>query len=857
MMAVVNDSQGLPLTNRGGGELERAWERVFAQAGAHAERLGVHPTRTVILLPFVQLLPAAREFAMCTRVFAGFLPRFETVQSWTRRLGALQPGGLDLRFDRAIDSLTARSLLEQAGLADRHALLTGTLVQAAHELATVAAAMPPAQRADWADRARQGLILGLEQVAVGLLALEQSVARIALEWVAASSYASDVLWSDALRADADALVLVRGVGTDHLAERLCQQHAQVSLVVHDWLRPLADARHLGVHEVALTLEESDVTTACVVQHVSAGRQVALAAVDRMLIRQISSQLVARGLAVNDETGWGLSTTRAAAALISLLRAAKWGSTQAQRIDWLRHTCTPRAQVDALERDWRRGSASRSGVQAPPAQDAIRFMVNGAPVPWPELLDGLRRPRRVHGWLTDLKAALQATGQWEALLSDEAGRVVLQALHLDEIDPITDDMVLSLPEFTRWAQDVLEFERYKPSLSTDLRRASITILPLAQVMARPFDVLVIAGADEDRLANAPEPTGLWTAQQRHCLGLPSRQDMARDWQRAWHMALGVPCVQLLWSRSDGERERVMSPLLARRLMDVGAVVRDLQMPEPRVQVVASVHPVPEPQAVATKDLLVRTERVSQSDYQSLRTCPYRYYALRLLGLREIEELDAPIGKRDFGTWVHEVLRQFHEARPAGQSLALDAQLLDDIAAQLRLPGEGFIPFDAAWPQLREGYLKWLTAYEARAGAFSAAEQALSRELGQAIRLEGRIDRIDTTSSQGLLVMDYKTESESRTRERVREPLEDTQLAFYAALQSDDDSQGLEAAYLNIGEKGTTLVAQGQVQVAREALIDGVRSDILRVRAGTAMLALGEGAVCEYCAARGLCRKDTWS
>jgi len=35
-----------------------------------------------------------------------------------------------------------------------------------------------------------------------------------------------------------------------------------------------------------------------------------------------------------------------------------------------------------------------------------------------------------------------------------------------------------------------------------------------------------------------------------------------------------------------------------------------------------------------------------------------------------------------------------------------------------------------------------------------------------------------------------------------------------------------------------------------------SDFTRIAAGAALPPLGEGAVCDYCAARGLCRKDFW-
>ena len=81
------------------------------------------------------------------------------------------------------------------------------------------------------------------------------------------------------------------------------------------------------------------------------------------------------------------------------------------------------------------------------------------------------------------------------------------------------------------------------------------------------------------------------------------------------------------------------------------------------------------------------------------------------------------------------------------------------------------------------------------------------------------------------------------------------------------------YLNIGLKTSTLpvialgVGIGVVFLAgavpevmlhlRDLLVEGIQHDFARIAAGAPMPALGEGAVCDYCAARGLCRKDFWN
>ena len=44
---------------------------------------------------------------------------------------------------------------------------------------------------------------------------------------------------------------------------------------------------------------------------------------------------------------------------------------------------------------------------------------------------------------------------------------------------------------------------------------------------------------------------------------------------------------------------------------------------------------------------------------------------------------------------------------------------------------------------------------------------------------------------------------------------------------------------------------------DVLIEGIQHDMARIAAGAPLPALGEGSVCDYCAVRGLCRKDMWA
>jgi ATP-dependent helicase/nuclease subunit B len=124
----------------------------------------------------------------------------------------------------------------------------------------------------------------------------------------------------------------------------------------------------------------------------------------------------------------------------------------------------------------------------------------------------------------------------------------------------------------------------------------------------------------------------------------------------------------------------------------------------------------------------------------------------------------------------------------------------------------------------------------------------------LTLVGKIDRIDRLADGSALVIDYKTEAAGTTAQRIKAGLEDSQLAFYAALLSDDT---LAAAYLNVAEKeGSKTYRQDNIVDLRDQLIEGIVVDMTRIAEGHSMAALGEGKACEFCAARGLCRKDFW-
>lgn len=827
------------------------WERVLARVAGHLERRSAHPARTVVLVPYAQLMPwAQRQWALLHG--DGFAPRFETTRNWARQLAAFVPQGDDLAGDVARDTLTARALLDRAGLSAQRDMLATPLQEAAAQLAPVVAAVPPAQREAWAAQAR-GLLTQAQEGSA--LRLEAVVARIALEWVVASRHATDVLFEPGVRPSVDALVVLQGFQSDPLVQALQAHWGDRALAVA-LAEPGPERGAIALHAAQDAEDEAQRAAACVLAHIAAGRvPVALAANDRALTRRISAHLASCGVAVRDENGWTLSTTRSAAQVMAALQACAWDAPADAVLDWLKHApAMPPAVLGALERALRKGAIASWAAAAGrdwSAQPALADCVARVQA-WRE---GMRASRPLAQWLQAVRALLEASGQWSALAQDAAGARVLIALRLQpgqesELEGLgAAGRRMAQAEFIRWANEVLEAARYVPGAQAD---APVTVLPLSTLLARSFAALVLPGCDEKRLQPAPEPPGDWTAAQREAWGLPTRASLEAAQRAAWQHALQTPAVDVLWRTGDEGGE----PLLASPLV-LALHLEGTARPGADARVQRSVPAAPTPRPLPDGSALP-VPRLSSTAYSDLRHCPYRFFALRQLGLQEADELAAEVDKRDFGNWLHAVLQHFHEGLLAGPAVDRIARMDEAAQAVTRQQclGEGdFLPFAAGWPQVRDGYLRWLAQHEQSGAAFQQAEFKTSQPLG-ALELVGTIDRIDRIDAGpgSALVIDYKTESDSVTRQRIKSGAEDTQLAFYAALLSHDT---LRAAYVNVGERGETQMhEQEEVVHLRDLLVEGIQLDFKRIAEGAPLPALGEGAVCDYCAARGLCRKDFW-
>ncbi|MFT7724589.1 MAG: PD-(D/E)XK nuclease family protein [Roseateles sp.] len=853
-----------------GEDIAAFWQRVAGACAGWLAGQGAPLRDAVLLLPFAQQLAPARR-AFLAR--GGWQPRITTSHSLAAALGPTPLAAPDqLSGDAAIDAFTADRLLAdqswvqplRRGSPRDYRVAVARLVGTAQALARAAAQVPPDERPAFLDVARQRLAA----LDAGPGVLERALAQVALAWVATDERrpATDALF--ALRPSA--WIWLRAGGPDPLAQALLARAGgagEVPALCLDadldldqaWAGFTPAARvEAAVAPDFETLAAQSATA--VIQHLNAGRRpVALLAQDRVVIRRVRALLARQGVPVHDETGWTLATTPAAAAVMALLRAALAGGAVDDWLAWMKSALAadwPADGLAALESCCRRfawrQAAQLDAATLPPAAGAAWQRARRQLEP---LAGGARS---LGGWLTALKQALHGLGPLAGVAGGEA---LGEALWLSRSpwagsahEAALAQARLRPEEFLAWVDDTLESAQFEPA--EEAGAAEVVITPLARALLRPFGAVVLPGADAATLGPVNPQAGLLADADAVALGLPGLAQRREAEALGLAQLLRAPVLTLLRCAFAGAEPLPPSPLLERL---AGAAARAGQAlarwPDGRTPAA----PPSAPQTRAAADAAGRLPAaLSASAIDALRNCPYQFFSRAVLGLREADELEQETTKRDYGTWLHAVLKRFHETRDGGGDD--DAVLRAAAEAELALlDATDFLPFSAAFERLRPLYLAWLAEAEAGGQRYVAGEVA--REATpfaaplEALRVQGRIDRIDDRAGR-MLLLDYKTGNAKALKDKVAAKLEDTQLATYALLSGA--GPGLQAAYLVLDDgKGIAVLPHEDVSDTALALRDGLQADLAAVHAGVPLPALGEGRVCDYCEARGLCRKDDWT
>ncbi len=619
---------------------------------------------------------------------------------------------------------------------------------------------------------------------------------------------------------------------------------------------------LSVYEATGMENEAQAAARTIVDWVIEGRRrIAVVPQDRVVARRLRALLERAGIVVADETGWKLSTTRAATALHAWIALAASRGEPEHLLDFLKSPFLDHpALADPAQRNALESALVTAGTAA--GWDALVAALDGQPQAR-ALVEAIAREagryasrKPVCDWVAATVAAFDALGCAEAIAQDKAGVQVLEMLAKLARDCERLEHAFSLAEW-RVLLDLQMEQTVFVAPRDDLR---VMMVPLNGSMLREFDAAIVVGADAEHLPSRPAELLFFANAVRRELGLETRESRQQQQLREFASLLAsCPQVVLSWqARREGEPV-APSPWIQRLELALEAAgLPALPRHAPSLDLQA-LDPLPQQRPAPSAPALLPA-RLSASGYNSLVACPYQFFASRMLGLRAPEELAELPEKRDYGDWLHQILSRYHDALaetpvPPGQREALMARITDEVFMPVLARNPAALGYLSRWNGRRDAYVAWANALEAEGWSFAFGEERLARSFdwgGGSLQLVGTLDRVDRHADGGAMLLDYKTSKRAALQDRLKQR-EDHQLPFYALLL---DPAPQQAAYVALDDEKPALVDATGLDAWRAKLEAQLRSNLSAIAGGAELPAAGAASSCAWCDMRGLCRKGAW-
>jgi RecB family exonuclease len=591
--------------------------------------------------------------------------------------------------------------------------------------------------------------------------------------------------------------------------------------------------------------------------------------DRKAVRRLRALLERAGEPFNDRSGWALDTTIAASAVAGLAEMLTGRATTQSVLEWMHGPFVAPALTERFD----------FGFEKRRAADAVlRQFGRIAPVSLPLLNDlcgfpvsqqgsSLRQRQTIRNWALQLLEALQFYTVDTRLSEDPAGMSVLSTLQQLAVASVTDEAEISA---ALW-HAVLAEELSRGRFSESLPDARVRICSMDSLLWRQPKALMLVGADPSRF---PEKvTARFFEPRRFAemgLALAPEQEEAESYARflnVWSMP--IPLVAIAQSdSSDAEAE--FSRWIALAAQDSAVSVTRQKASEmlARFVILDAAHAsdstsMPDLGAPLWPARLPSS--LSVSALQSLKNCPYQFFAERLLGLGDVEDLSDETNPSDVGSCLHLLLSRAPNRKQTVDEwlrwarVELDRLLSEGDTGLLKIPEAfrqdlrsqvlGHLPAVAQWLATRpEGQVY--------------TERSVDRVLDDLnIRIKGRIDRWETNADGQSVLIDFKTTDPKTLEKRLRLEERDLQLAVYAWLIGTDHAV-TDARYVSLRRDG--VVEVGLLSETSDAIADQADREIAEIKHRlTAILAhqpmtrdglASDGKVCDQCSMRGVCRRD---
>jgi ATP-dependent helicase/nuclease subunit B len=183
----------------------------------------------------------------------------------------------------------------------------------------------------------------------------------------------------------------------------------------------------------------------------------------------------------------------------------------------------------------------------------------------------------------------------------------------------------------------------------------------------------------------------------------------------------------------------------------------------------------------------------------------------------------------------------------------------------------------WQKQIPSFIQWQLDRETQGWQFHDAEVKVGFDLPftdvdgneRHIRIEGYADRFDVNVDDPELasVIDYKNQSFTKVEQRSEVVLDDPQLLIYAKASNESNQipgravsaaewVALKADVKKDGNGAERSVVLAEMPELMQVFSEQMTEDVQSLWSGKSLTAFAPDSVCQYCEARGICRKGMW-
>jgi len=624
------------------------------------------------------------------------------------------------------------------------------------------------------------------------------------------------------------------------------------------------------------------------------KHIALIIEDRMLARRVRALLDQSGIGLKDMEGWALSTSSAAAIIESWLQTIEENFHYLPLLDVIKSPFSLgnieaeaetiyRFEQDIVRHEnissdlsrYRKACLFRQhrlNIHNSKNADNIIGLLNHIEKAAKPLRKILNSAEKLSVFLDALEASIEQLGCTIHLETDAAGEKIITLLQTLQENVKVCDIKIDWLGFRHWLGKKLEENTFKPE--TD-HQYYVELLHLTQSSLGHYEALIIGGMTQESYPGSAKQTPFFNQSVRVELNLPAPQTQIQT--KFYHFRrLLESAPHVLLTTHSGPQENLSSPWLA-LLKNFHQLTYATSLEHHQLHqwiatqqntVIGSSNETNTDEAdKAIINAQQIPEAISASGHQTLINCPYAFFAVQILRLRAPDEIRDTLAKSDYGERVHLCLHAFHSADaphlpgPFAETVTTEnrenaIEFLTTISKQVfsqdiedNFQHRGWLN---RWLQQIPAYIDW-EINRAQNWTFNAGEFSASKSLRNGMKLNGRIDRMDS-SPTGLAVIDYKTGNIPKSADI--ENGEAVQLAHYA-LASESKVTRIEYLVLEDSKKHVT----SKCELENEDLLKITHQTEERLIKMTQMAAdgnplepWGAESSCQYCTFKGLCRKQ---